>query len=248
MIISCIQRHFERECRGHDLPRVIATLDDLSRSEAVREPFHCLCGLAYHGVMENKVTSLPQGSNTLSLLQAVESFLQSGELSQFQQLFNQPRFAAVFLFYSAITKLKSPGICQVIDRIVEEKTRPLLVSLLHCLFEAQDPSLCLYVAKRLEKLDLSGISLSPLDCMSVSFFLSSAVGNEIRLNIDLQQCSISDVGAKCLAKYLCSDVDHMHVGEVIINLCANEIHEINTSYVATLLCFTDHIYLSHNLI
>jgi hypothetical protein len=86
-------------------------------------------------------------------------------------LFNQPRFAAVFQFYAAITKLKSPGIRQVIDRIVEAKSKPLLVSLLHCLHEVQDPDLCLYVAERLEyELDLRDTSLSPLDCLSVSFF------------------------------------------------------------------------------
>ena len=83
VIISCIQRHYDREGKGHDLPRDLASLDDLSRIEAVREPFQCLCDLVYRGVMENKVTfssnDLPQGSNTLSLLQAIESFLQSGK-------------------------------------------------------------------------------------------------------------------------------------------------------------------------
>ena len=83
VILSCIQRHFEREGRGDDVCRELASLGDLSRSKAVREPFQCLCELAYRGVMKNKVTfsssDLPQGSNTLSLLQAIESFLQSGK-------------------------------------------------------------------------------------------------------------------------------------------------------------------------
>ena len=138
VILSYIQHHFEREGRDCDIPRELVYLDDLSRSEAVRKPFQHLCEVAYHGVMENKVTfsstDLPQGSNTLSLLQAIESFLQSGkavfynflhlsiqevlsayymatclsdseQVSQFQQLFNQPRFAAVFQYFSAITKL-----------------------------------------------------------------------------------------------------------------------------------------------
>ena len=159
VILSCIQRHYDREGRGYVLPRELSSLDDFSRSEAVRQPFQCLCELAYRGVMENKVTfsssDLPQRSNTLSLLQAIESFLQSGmsvfynflhlsvqevlsayylttklsdseQVSQFKQLFNQPRFAAVFQFYAAITKLKSPGIRQVIDKIVEAKSKPLL--------------------------------------------------------------------------------------------------------------------------
>ena len=272
VILSCIQRHYDREGIGHDLPRELASLDDLSRSESVREPFQCVCELAYHGVMENKVTfsssDLPQGSNTLSLLQAIESFLQSGksvfynflhlsiqevlsayyistqlsdseQVSQFQQLFNQPRFAAVFQFFAAITKLKSPGIRKVIDTIVEAKSKPLLVSLLRCLHEAQDPDLCLYVAERLEyELDLSGTSLSPLDCFSVSFFLSSFACNKVTFN--LAQCQIGDLGAKCLTKYL-SMSDYTDL--VTINLKGNDIHDEGASHVAKLLHFIEHLHL-----
>ena len=278
VILSCIQRHYDRESRGHDLPRELASLDDLSRSEAVREPFQCLCELAYRGVMENEVTfcssDLPQGSNTLSLLQAIESFLQGGksvfynflhlsiqevlsayyittklsdseQVSQFQQLFNQPRFTAVFQFYAAITKLKSPGIRQVFDRIVEAKSKPHLVSLLRCLHEAQDPDLCLHVAERLEyRLDLSEISLSPLDCLSVSFFLSSLSGKEI--SVDLNCCTIGDLGAKCLSKYLHADNNLDYVGKITIYLTSNEIHEEGVLYTTRMLPFIEHLYLSYN--
>ena len=288
VILSCNQRHFEREGKGHNLPRELASLDDLSRNEVVREPFQCLCELAYHGVMKNKVTfsssDLPQGSNTLSLLQAIESFLQSGksvfynflhlsiqevlsayyiatclsdseQVSRFQQLFNQPRFAAVFQFYAAITKLKSPGIRQVIDRIVKAKSKPLLVSLLRCLHEAQDPSLCRYVAEQLEldviakmhyvELDLSGNSLSPLDCLSVSYFLSST-GMTIKGNFS--KCSIGDLGARSLVKYLHDSVDH--VGKVTIYLLVsdNDIHEEGASHIARTVNFIEHLDLSHNTI
>ena len=276
VILSCIQRHFEREGRGHDLPRELASLDDLSRSKAVREPFQCLCELAYHGVMENKVTfsssDLPQGSNTLSLLQAIESILQSRksvfynflhlsiqevlsayyiatwlsdseQVSQFQQLFNQPRFAAVFQFYAAITKLKIPGMCQVIARTVKAESKPLLLSLLHCLYEAQDPSLCSCVAERLEYwLDLSETALSPLDCLSVSFFLSSLTDKKI--SVYLGKCHIGNIGAKCLSKYLDSDVDH--VCKITFNFLFNEIHEEGASHIARMLCFIEHLYLLSN--
>ena len=265
VILSCIQSYYDREGRGHDLPRELASLDDLSRSEAVREPFQCLCELAYHGVMENKVTvsfsDLSQGSNALSLLQAIESFLlsrksvfynflqevlsayyittklsDSEQVSQFQQLFNQPRFAAVFQFYAAITKLKSPGIRQVIDRIVEAKSKPLLVSLLRCLHEAQDPDLCLYVAERLGyRLDLSETSLSPLDCLSVGFFLFSLSGKETSAN--LAQCQIGDLGAMCLTKYLSMS---SNTDLVTINLKGNAIHDEGASHVAK---FIEHLHL-----
>ena len=277
VILSCIQRHFEREGRGHDLPKELAaSLDDLSRSEVVRKPFQCLCELAYRGVMKNKVTfsssDLPQGSNTLSLLQAVESFLQSGksvfynflhlsiqevlsayyiatwlsdseQVSRFQQLFNQPRFAAVFQFYSAITKLKSPGIHQVINSIVKNESKPLLLSLLRCLYEAQDPSLCLYVAERLKyELDFSETSLSPLECLSISFFLSSITVNEVSIN--LCKCYISDIGAKYFTKYLGSDVDH--INKVAVYLHRSEINEVSVLRITRMLHFIEHLHLSDN--
>ena len=272
VILSCIQRHYDREGRGHDLPKELASLDDLSRSEAVRKPFQCLCELAYRGVMENKVTfsssDLPQGSNTLSLLQAIESFLQSGksvfynflhlsvqevlsayyittklsdseQMSQFQQLFNQSRFAAVFQFHAAITKLKSPRIRQVIARTVEAKSKPLLVSLLRCLHEAQDPDLCLYVAGRLGyKLDLSETSLSPLDCLSISYFLFSLNAKEISVN--LSQCQIGDLGAKCLTKYLSMS---SYTDLITINLNGNDIHDEGVSNVAKMLFFIERLHL-----
>ena len=275
VILSCIQRHYDREGRGHDLPRELASLDDLSRSEAVREPFQCLCELAYRGVMKNKLTfsssDLPQGSNTLSLLQAIESFLQSKksvfynflhlsvqeilsayyittnlsdseQVYQFQQLFNQPRFAAVFQFYAAITKLKSSGLHQVINRIAEAKSKPLLVSLLRCLHEAQDPALCLYVAERLQyRLDFSDTSLSPQDYICVSFFLSSLSSN---ITVNLRRCCISDLGAKCLSKFLHSDVHH--VSKIAIDLYNSSLNQKDALYIARMICFIEHLYLSHN--
>ena len=278
VILSCIQRHYDREGRGHELPRKLESLYDLSRSEAVREPFQCLCELAYRGVMENKVifssSDLPQGSNTLSLLQAIESFLQSGksvfynffhlsvqevlsayyitkklsdseQVSQFQQLFNQPRFTAVFQFYAAITKLKSPGIRQVIDRIVEDKSKPLLVSLLRCLHEAQDPDLCLYVAEGLEySLDLSETSLNQLDYLSVGFFLSSLFDKNV--TVKLRRCYIGDHGTKCLTKFLRTDV--CYASNIAIDLCDSNLNQkdITLHGISRMLYFVEHLYLSYN--
>jgi hypothetical protein len=167
----------------------------------------------------------------------------SEQVSRFQQLFNQPRFAAVFQFYAAITKLKSPGIRQVIDRIVEDKSKPLLVSLLRCLHEAQDPALCLYVAERLKyALDLSESSLSPLDYLSISFFLSSLSGKEFTVN--LRRCDIGDVGAKYLTKFLHSDVHYS--SNIAIDLCDGNLNQKDALHVARMLYFVQHLYLSDN--
>jgi hypothetical protein len=170
----------------------------------------------------------------------------SEQVSKFQQFFNQSRFAPVFQFYAAITKLKSPGIRQVIDEIVEAKSNPLLVSLLHCLHEAKDPSLCLYVAEKLEyRLYLSDTSLSPLDCLSVSSFLSSLSGKETCVN--LYGCSIGDLGAKCLSKYI-HDVDNKldYVSKTTIDLSKNEIREEGALHIARIFYFIEHLYFSRN--
>ncbi|MCG8623498.1 MAG: hypothetical protein MJE68_16085, partial [Proteobacteria bacterium] len=168
----------------------------------------------------------------------------SEQVSQFQQLFDQPRFAAVFQFYTAITKLKSPGIRQVINRIVEDKSKPHLVSLLRCLHEAQDPALCLYVAERLAyKLDLRRTSLSPLDYLSISFFLSFLSGKKVTVN--LSRCYIDDLGIKCLTKFLHSGVHY--ASNVAIDLHHSNLNQKDASYISRMLYYNiEHLYLSYN--
>ena len=277
IILHCIRRHYEREGRGHTLPVELESLDDLSRSEAVREPFECLCELAYHGVMENKVTfsssDLPQGSNTLSLLQAIESFLQSGksvfynffhlslqellagyyiatclpdhkQVSQFQQLFHQPRFISVFQFFAAITKLKTPGIIKVITEIITRKSKPHLVSLLRCLYEAQDPSLCQFVAEQLNMFDLSNTSLSILDSISIGYFFSMSSADTI-MTILLQNCQLNDCFVKNLTKYMC-----MNGADALCKWCFdmknNNIHKDGVASITKVLGTVNSLGLSFN--
>ena len=271
-ILYSIHRHFEREGRGQELSAQLESLDDLSRSEAVREPFQCLCELAYCGVMENKVTfsssDLPQGSNTLSLLQAIESFFQSGksvfynflhlsfqellagyyitaslsdseQISQFHQLFHQPRFVGVFQFYAAITKLKTPGIDKIISEIVSKKSKPHLLSLLRCLYEAQDASLCQCVINQLEGLDFYGSSLSPMDLLSIGYLISMSNTNVVK-ELNIGYCHIGDYGVKTLMKYLaCTKV----AGSWKFDLSLNNVCEEGVASIAKVLQNSDLIYL-----
>ena len=110
-------------------------------------------------------------SSTLSLVQIVESFgvcgcsksynffhLQIQELLAayhiskleedeqvriFKNLFGQPRFAAVFQFYAAFTKLRAQGIREVLVDMLKDRSH--YSTILHCVYEAQDPSLCQFV-------------------------------------------------------------------------------------------------------
>ena len=172
---------------------------------------------------------LPEELDTLSLLQGVQSFmafdmlksynflhlsiqellaafyiskLQSTEqVKIFRQLFGQPRFAAVFQFYAAFTKLEMEEIKEVLTDIVKNKenkktseSKYLLLYLLRGLYEAQDVSLCQFVASQMNgTLDLSQTTLTPVDSLSVGYFLSSichTISGEFK--VDLSICSIDD--------------------------------------------------------
>ena len=192
--------------------------------------------------------------NTLGVLQGVESFAGCGishsynflhlsiqellaafhiatwfkpskQTSQFKKLLDQPRFNAVFGFYAAKTKLQTPGISDVVMKIVgkctvkdpKDEDNIQLISLFRCLFEAQDPSLCQLVVEQrvkhilsfknflryisgslpdhISKLDLSGTSLNPMDCLAIGYFLTKIHSD---LDVDLQYCHIGDEGCKAL--------------------------------------------------
>ena len=146
------------------------------------------------------------------------------QIEQFRSLFDRARFSAVFQFYAGKTKMKTRGIDKIVIDIVKKcaqnsqitefsshsddydpttdagynlghEPQPLLLSLLHCLFEAQDQDLCQLVAKELKgQLDLQSISLSPADCLSVGYFLIHCR----QFRVHLEGCSIGDDGCKAL--------------------------------------------------
>ena len=129
------------------------------------------------------------------------------QTEQFKKLFGQPRFMLVFQFFAAKTKLKTSGISEVVTQVAKKcsvglastEDRTLLVSLMHCLFEAQDSLLCQLVAGELkQKLTLgiwgSGIRLNPSDCYYLGYFLTFCKGFEV----SIASCSIGDDHCKSL--------------------------------------------------
>ena len=129
------------------------------------------------------------------------------------------------------------------EKVRYGKPKPILVSLLHCLYEAQDPSLCHFVAEQLEcRLDLRCTSLTPVDCLAIGYFIScvtvSIMSNSVnKFVVSLRNCSLGDTGTKSLMQSVCSSVDgHSTVNtNLIINIIANEIHEEGTSHIAEVL-------------
>ena len=185
------------------------------------------------------------------------------QISVFQELFGTPRFSAVFQFYAGITKLRTsrsllsklprflcPVPASVYDLIREivikerykgmGKSKPLLISLFHCLYEAEDLSLCVFVANLLPHyLFLSHITLKPLDCLSIGYFLSvisTTINNEFR--VILHGCSIGDQGCKFLVRGLCKYLNtqsYKNTPELVLCISCNDIHEDGIHHIAKLL-------------
>ena len=184
------------------------------------------------------------------------------QISFFQNIFGKPRFSAVFQFYAGITKLRTnrpwlsklprflcpvpASVYDLVRKVVKkENSKPLLVSLFHCLYEAEDNSLCVFVAKlftdslsRGHTLSLSITTLRPLDCLSLGYFLSvvsTTVSGGFRVNLSF--CLIGDQGCKFLVRGLCKCVNPNSkvTSQLNVYLDNNDIYEEGMYHIAQLL-------------
>ena len=84
-----------------------------------------------------------------------------------------------------------------------------MTSILHCLYEAQDPSLCESVAQQLQHgLSLHSTTLTPSDCLCIGYFLAHVcrtAAGEFKVN--LYNCSIGDQCCKYLVSGLHTYLD-----------------------------------------
>ena len=237
LVLCCLKRHVVKQEQERE--KHITSLDNLPSD--IELLFKDVYTLAYHGVMDNRATfpveymesrGLPKISETLGLIQGVESFtflnsspsfyflhlsvqelLASFYISKlpekeqvvvFNKLFGEPRFAAVFRFYAAFTKLETEGIREVVARIVQNKRKHQMIYLLHGLYEAQTLSLCQFVHSQLgAKLDLRSTTLSPVDCLAVGYFVSCiCLTGSGEFKADLDSCSIDSYRVSFLTKEL----------------------------------------------
>ena len=206
------------------------------------------------------------------LLAAIHISLMSPkqQISVFQKLFGNPRFSAVFQFYAGITKLRTSRpilsllprfLCpvpatvfdlvrKVVKNEIEKEFEPkiLLLSLINCLYEAEDSRLCLFVAYLLNHdLDLGYTTMNPIDCLSVGYFVSVCSNTSNGFTLHLISCSIGDQGCKYLARGLskCSQ------SEISLNLSNNDFQEEGIHHIAEIIENTSSISelnLSNNTI
>ena len=184
------------------------------------------------------------------------------QISIFQELFGTLQFSGVFQFYAGITKLRTSrpflsklpkflyshpsSVRSILTSVVKKElqkprreSKSLLVSLLHCLNEAEDPSLCVFMADLLNyKLDLGFTTLSPHDCLSVGYFLSvvcTSFSSEFVVN--LNYCSIGDQGCKFLTKGICKCLHSQSrvTSELDVYLWYNGINEDGVYHLTKLL-------------
>ena len=181
----------------------------------------------------------------------------SEQISTFNSLFEEPRFSNVFCYYAAITKLRASrpflsklprwlcpvpaGVLDLVRKMVTKRSKLLLVSLLHCLYEARDTSLCQFVAEQLGNvLDLRCTSLTLVDCLALGYFLSTVsltTSNVRAFEVYVNHCSLGDAGTMTL---MCSISRHIDCHSTVnrqhnMDLSGNEIHEEGASHIADLL-------------
>ena len=130
---------------------------------------------------------------------------------QFETLLNDNLKFPVLQFYSGLTRLTNESVRNLINRFNFDQVKGdrCLLAFLNCIFEAQihNQSFHEQLLHTLKSsVDLSSISLSPMDCLSVHYFLSSirtlAKG---KIFLNFSDCSIDD---QCLGMLLGISTEH----------------------------------------
>ena len=153
------------------------------------------------------------------------------QVKTFKDLFNHPKFAPIFRFYAGFTKLQTEGIRNVISDIIQSemeksKSKSLLLSLLHCLYEAQDQEICWFVAKKVGELKFEQTRLVSADYLSLGHFLSclyTDVSKDFQFPVCLSEQLKSETELRLLMKGL-STSHKLHCtpcGCVVLDLSKN---------------------------
>ena len=255
-ILHCIYRHQIKFTESKD---PLESLEDLPEGIREPFQFLCELaykGIMDNRVVFSS-KDVPNKSNLLGLIQGVESlakgkvvsyhFLhlsvqellaalhiaknmsESEQVSLFDQFFLQHRFIPVFRFYAAITNLKLSGISDVIVKHCHWKIDILLI-ILNCLCEAQNPpqSLYLSVARFIYSLRVPRLTNGISDCFSIGCFLSCICKNatdDNQFEVDFTHNCIGDQGFKYLVKGLhrCLDKDSAVTTLLTMHIRANNI-------------------------
>ena len=164
---------------------------------------------------------------------------------QFETLLNDNLKLPVLQFYSGLTRLTNESVRNLITKFNFDQCKgsfkSCLFAFLNCVFEAQihDQSFYEQLLHTLKsRVDLSDISLSPMDCLSVHYFLSSIrtlAKGKIYLNIS--GCRIDD---QCLGMLLGISTEHAETSSTsgvlesveTLQVIFNEYTDTGIAYIA----------------
>ena len=137
-------------------------------------------------------------------------------------------FQAVLQYYSAFTKLTNPAIRNFISTYSQQKSSiEDLLPLLHCFYEAQEPSLCKLVFTR-ECIELNSV-LNPVDYLAIGYFITSllSVPSSDTSNVILK---IRKIGDEHRLRLLLLELSKYPIGEANVRRLeiTMQLHDINS--------------------
>ena len=143
-------------------------------------------------------------------------------------MFESSHFQAVLQYYSAFTKLTNPVIRNFISTYSQQKSSIKdLLPLLHCFYEAQEPSLCKLVFTR-ECIELNSV-LNPVDYLAIGYFVTSllSVPSSDTLNVILK---IRKIGDEHMLRLLLLELSKYPIGEANVRRLeiTMQLHDINS--------------------
>ena len=129
----------------------------------------------------------------------------SEQVKVFKKLFESPRFQPVLHYYCGFTKLDNSEIRAFISFYQHGKSNLKdILPLLHCFFEAQQPSLCQLVDFRFidENKELNASDLIPIDFVAIGYFVTSLLATSNAPTVHLSIRNIDDYRLKLLLSEL----------------------------------------------
>ena len=100
----------------------------------------------------------------------------SKQLAVFEQMFGGSRFQAVLHYYSGFTQLANPKVQDFISAHSQQQINfSDLLPLLHCFYEAQEPSLCKLIKFQFKESGLIYLNfeLNPADYLAIGYYITS---------------------------------------------------------------------------
>ena len=224
---------YPRDLKASHLPTVLPSLGLLQAVEGLT-----LCSKSFsYNFLHLSVQELLAAYN-------ISQMDPSEQVKVFKELFESSRFQAVLHYSCGFTKLANLEIQTFISSFQTRKSSIKdLLPLLHCFFEAQQPSLCQLVDHRFipnEQQKFNSKDLSPVDFLAIGYFitslLSTSTGNTLTIHLVVD--GIDDHRLKMLlnelSKYPVGGIP-TSAGALLLELCAPSITRTGISYIASCL-------------